>query len=155
MEVVSWSSLPQLFYFSYSLLFSPSALLCSFLGKLHNDVTTADRVTVHRCLSYFSTLLLSLSPSTPSPHNTPFHPTTLTFFVVYDPPPSPSSSLPSIFFPSQAQRRWEEVLSVHKSIGLTHLWVGLQRQHHHCIWLYSMRKGEKRRGGGGRGTQGC
>lgn len=58
-----------------------------------------------------------------------------------------STVLPNPFC-SWAQRRWEVVFSVHRSIGLTHLWVRLQRQHHHCIWLYCTcrrREGERER----------
>jgi len=43
-------------------------------------------------------------------------------------------------FCSQAKRRWEVVLCVHKSIGLTHLWIR-QERHHNCIQLYSVCEG--------------
>lgn len=49
-----------------------------------------------------------------------------------------------IQFAARAWGRWEVCFSVHKSIGLTHLWVKLHRQHHHCIHLYCMRSWEGR-----------
>lgn len=91
-------------------------------------------------LSFHHFVSRSVSPSTPSPYNSLFSPS-----LTFPPPSSPSSC--AFFF--QAQRRWE---AVQKSIGLTHLWARLQRQHHHCIWPYSMSEGGRLRSGRPRGA---
>lgn len=92
-------------------------------------------------LSFHHFVSRSASPSTPSPYNSLFSPS-------FTPP---HHRLPPVHF-FQAQRRWEAVLSVQKSIGLTHLWARLQRQHHHCIWPYSMSKGGRLSWGRPRGA---
>lgn len=50
-------------------------------------------------------------------------------FPINSPPP------PAL---SAGQKTYEVVSAGVQSIGSTHFWVGLPRQHHHCIWLYSV-----------------
>lgn len=122
-------------------------VLCSSSEIPCHHIIATERGTMHRCLSHSTTLFLALRLPQLPPLTTPFfRPPSV--FLVYNPPSSPSSC--AFFF--QAQRRWEAVLSVQKSIGLTHLWAGLQRQHHHCIWPYSMSKGGWLRWGRPRGA---
>lgn len=116
-------------------LFSFLTVLCSSSGKLHHHCNRkANNASMF--LSFFHFVSRAASSSTSSPSDSLFCPPHLPhIFLVYDPPSSPSSPLPCSFF------RWEAVLSAYKSIGLAHLWAGLQRQHHPCVWLYSMSKG--------------
>lgn len=118
-------------------------VLCSSSEISCHHITATERGTMHRYFSHSTTLFLALRLPQLRPLTTPFFRPPSLF-----PPSSPSSCA----FSFQAQRRWEAVLSVHKSIGLTHLWAGLQRQHHHCIWLYSTSQGGRLRWGRPRGA---
>lgn len=90
------------------------------------------------------------SPSTPSSYDSLFFvlPTSPHIFAGVWPPIVTFLSIPMHFFSFfQAPSTREAVLSVYQSIGLAHLWAGLQRQHHFCIWLYSASEGKQRRRG--------
>lgn len=119
-------------------------VLCSSSKISCHHITATERGTMHQCFPHSTTLFLALRLPQLPPLTTPFF--ALPHFFAL--PSLPSSC--AFFF--QAQRRWEAALSVQKSIGLTHLWVGLQRQHHHCIWQYSMSKGGWLRWGKPRGA---
>ena len=110
-------SSPQLFYFSFLLSPLPSPpplgppLSAPSSGKLRGDVTAAERVTKHRCLSYFSSFVsLFLSPSPLpqhpcTPSSAPLH-LPYVFVVCPTPPPPPPSSSPlSILQPSLEKMR--------------------------------------------------
>lgn len=130
---------PQITFFLNSWLSSAPSYHCNWKGN-----NASMLLSFHHFVSH------SASPSTPSPYNSLFF-ALPHIFLAHDPPSSPFSPLQCISF-FQAPRRWEAVLSVQKSIGLTHLWGGLPRQHHHCIWLYSMSKGGQLRWGRPRGA---
>ena len=169
----SLSSL-QLFYFSFLLLPPPPPpsvgppLSAPSSGKLRGDVTAAERVTKHRCLSYFSSFVsLFLPPSYPS--SLPQHPCTpssaplhlpYVFVVCYPPPhhhhnqPIPSSSPLSILQPSL-----EKMRSGAFCPQINRPYSPLSRAAEAASSLYSAvqfvqwGRGRERRGGGG--TQGC